>query len=222
MFSKNSNCSKRGIFMETELIKIYDKDRNSLGVVTRSEVHKFGHWHETFHCWFVSRENGNEYVLFQMRSNDKKDFPNLLDITAAGHILADESVQEGIREVKEELGIEISFGELKFLGIINDCIRQENFIDNELCNVFIFESNIGFDEFRLQKEEVSGMLKAEFKDFQQLWAGEKDEISVTGFRNDSSGNALIVNGNVSIKDFVPHDPAYIKAVVKGIREYFNQ
>lgn len=103
--------------METELIKIFDDDGTSIGVATREEVHKKGYWHETFHCWFISREKGVDYLFFQLRSKEKKDYPNLLDIAAAGHILAHETVKDGIKEVNEEIGIDVTWDELISLGV---------------------------------------------------------------------------------------------------------
>lgn len=41
---------------------------------------------------------------------------DLLEIIADGHILANETVNEGIRKVTEELGIKISYEHMDSLG----------------------------------------------------------------------------------------------------------
>ena len=104
--------------MDSEKIRIVDDRRRPLGVTTREEVHRKGYWHETFHCWVCTGDQEEKSVYLQLRSPQKKDFPNLLDITAAGHILADESIEDGIRELHEEIGLPISIEELLSLGII--------------------------------------------------------------------------------------------------------
>ncbi|MFC0271472.1 hypothetical protein ACFFIX_08395 [Metabacillus herbersteinensis] len=88
-----------------------------------------GHWHEAFHCWFIGKEGGIDYVYLQICSNEKKDYPNLLDITAAGHLLSHETIYDGVREVKEELGINVTYAELVPIGVIKYCVTKENFID---------------------------------------------------------------------------------------------
>lgn len=117
-----------------------------------------------FHCWFLKNENNIDYIYFQLRSKVKNDFPNLLDITAAGHILADETVGEGFREIKEELGMDVSMEDLELIGVIKDCIITENFIDKEFGNVYMYRVN---EEpvYKLQKEEVSGIVRTKFKNF---------------------------------------------------------
>ncbi|WP_310793579.1 NUDIX hydrolase [Salipaludibacillus neizhouensis] len=104
---------------EQEKLKIFDDNRNQIGIASRSDVHRVGYWHEVFHCWFVCNIQGTDYIYLQLRSNKKKDYPNLLDITAAGHLLADETVKDGVREIKEEIGIDVAFEELKQLGVID-------------------------------------------------------------------------------------------------------
>ncbi|MBB6453277.1 isopentenyldiphosphate isomerase [Salirhabdus euzebyi] len=84
--------------MDTERLKIFDDNRNELGVASREDVHKKGFWHETIQCWFISREQDADYIYFQIRSEKKKDYPGMYDITAAGHILANETVEDGVRE----------------------------------------------------------------------------------------------------------------------------
>lgn len=94
--------------MENELLKVFDSEGTLKGTASRAEVHKRGLWHETFHCWFLSKEDGRIFIHFQLRGPDKKNFANMLDITAAGHLSSDESVKDGVREIKEELGISLT------------------------------------------------------------------------------------------------------------------
>jgi isopentenyldiphosphate isomerase len=200
--------------MDKEKINIFDENNNHIGVATREEVHRLGHWHETFHCWMMSRENGKDYIHLQICSGKKKDFPNLLDVTAAGHLLANETIADGIREVKEELGIAISFDDLISLGVIKDQIVQDDFIDRELSHVFLYRSEDNlYDRFKLQ-EEVSGIVKAEFASFYELWLGEKIE----GFEITEDGKRTKINGTVSKDSFIPHDKAYYEEVLKSIKK----
>lgn len=208
--------------MENEMLKIFDENKHQIGIATREEVHRLGHWHEAFHCWFVSREEEKDYIYLQLRSDMKKDYPSLLDITAAGHLLAQETVLDGIREIKEEIGIDVSINELESLGVINYCVVKENFIDKEIAYVFLYRYNNTFEEFTLQKEEVSGMLKTEFDDFYELWIGDLEQISVKGFKIDSGGNRVMVDKIVEINQFVPHEISFYQSVVKLIKEKIQE
>ncbi|WP_075620120.1 NUDIX hydrolase [Paenisporosarcina indica] len=203
---------------EQEKLKIFDDNRNLIGVASRSDVHRVGYWHEVFHCWFICNEQGIDYIYLQIRSKNKKDYPNLLDITAAGHLLADETVKDGVREIKEEIGIDVAFEELKQLGIINYSVVKENFIDQELANVFLYLSENNFDDFTLQEEEVSGIVRAKFTDFTQLWYGERDEIEINGFEINNDGNKLIIKENITRVKFVPHEISFYKEVIQKIQE----
>lgn len=208
--------------METELIQIFDENRNAVGTATRAEVHKRGHWHETFHCWVISRENGIDYIDLQIRSPLKKDFPNLLDITAAGHLLAHESVREGIREVNEELGIHVPFNDLLSLGIITDQIITGDFIDREFCHVYLYKSKYQQADYRPQQEEVSGVVKAKFDDFYQLWTGGRAELEAEGFEITAAGERVSLTMRLDKSRFVPHEQSYYEAIVKLIRNQIGK
>lgn len=199
--------------MESEILAIFDEQQNRVGVAPRADVHRIGHWHETFHCWVIAKEDGIDYIYFQIRSAAKKDFPNLLDTTAAGHILAHEEICDGIREVQEELGITVSFNELVSLGVIKNCIIMDDFVDKELCNVFLYQSKESMDQYSLQKEEVSGIVKTEFAAFYELWLGKKTEIKVEGFVIDEAGKNVSINRMVNKNDFVPHERSYYKSII---------
>lgn len=102
-------------------------------------------------------------------------------------MLADETVEDGVREIKEELGIDVAFEKLIKLGVVDYSVVQEDFIDKELANVFLYKSTNDLDDFTLQVEEVSGIVKATFFDFSQLWFGAVDEIEISGFEIKDDG-----------------------------------
>lgn len=203
--------------MDTELLNIFDDDRKQIGVASREVVHKKGYWHETFHCWFIRRENDQDYIYFQNRSREKKDYPDLLDITAAGHLLSHESVMDGIREVEEELGINVAFEDLVPLGVIGYCAEKENFIDKELAHVFLYHSEHQLDDFNPQLEEVSGIVQIALNDFYELWFNGKETIAAEGFEI-SMGKRILVSRLVAKEDFVPHEDDYYRRVLHSIRE----
>ncbi|MDX8362601.1 MULTISPECIES: NUDIX hydrolase [Bacillaceae] len=208
--------------MEKELIKVFDESQNECGVATRDEVHKFGYWHETFHCWFISKDNGKDYIYFQKRSAIKKDYPNLLDITAAGHILANETMSDGVREVHEELGIQVTMEELVSLGIFKYCVIHEQLVDKEIANVFLFDYKSNMENFKLQKEEVSGIVKADFNHFSELWLGGRTHLNIVGFEIDENGRRLPIDQIVSKAEFVPHEQVYYESIISKINKYIKK
>ncbi|MBS4201366.1 NUDIX domain-containing protein [Bacillus sp. FJAT-49732] len=194
--------------MENEILNIFDERGKVMRKESRRVVHEKGYWHETFQCWIVGKENGTDYIYFQIRSDEKADFPGLLDITAAGHILSHETVEDGIREVQEELGINVTMNELIPLGIIKNTIVTGHFIDNEFGNNFLYISEQPLT-FKLQVEEVSGIVKANFNDFYQFCFGEVEEILVIS-------ETESIHQYISKNDFVPHQDTYFKTVAKRI------
>ncbi|MFC4403743.1 NUDIX hydrolase [Gracilibacillus xinjiangensis] len=203
--------------METEQLKIFDNKGNEIGAATRSDVHRLGYWHEVFHCWFVGKEEDTNYIYLQLRSANKKDYPNLYDITAAGHLLADETVEDGVREIDEELGISVSFQELTPLGVIHYCTTKENFIDKEIANVYLLKTNKKMEDFTLQKEEVAGIVKVKFTDFEALWIGEKDKIDISGFAINDIGEKKFVEDRAGRDKFVPHQADFYQTVIGKIK-----
>ncbi len=208
--------------METEKINIYDEHGKQQGIATRQAVHQKGYWHETFHCWVVSRQDDRDVIYLQLRSEGKKDFPKLFDITAAGHLLAGETVEDGIREVREELGLEVDFEELIYLGMIKDQLAINNFLDNERCHCFLYKGRENIDDtFELQLEEVSGMAKLEFEELTALIKGEKEEVQVEGFEITGNGRK-IVKKMIGLRDLVPHSPEYLKKITELIGQQLDE
>ncbi|MCG7346544.1 NUDIX domain-containing protein [Sporosarcina sp. ACRSL] len=179
-----------------ERLKVFDEHYRYVRDETRDTVHKKGLWHETFHCWLVDGTN----VLIQKRSATKKDFPGLYDITAAGHLMANEEIMDGIREVEEELGIEVDPFKIKRMGVVRDTITLPGFIDNEFSNVFFYKSNFSLTDFSLQQEEVESIHAVSIEDLQSLFKREVEQIILSN------------SSEITLSDFVPHETEYFLAI----------
>lgn len=202
--------------MDEEMIMACEEDGTSIRIATREEIHIKGLWHETFHCWIVEIKDGTPYIHLQLRSSDKKDFPDLLDISAAGHILAHESIVDGVREIEEELGIDVKFEDLISLGVIKDQLSLKNFKDNERCHVFLYKTAHDLNgAYRFQKEEVAGMFKFDFQDFYHLCMGDKERIEST---DELASSHTPSRKSVALADLVPHGASYLEQVVIRIQK----
>ena len=108
--------------MSDEMVDIFDEGYRKRGIANRDLAYVYGMWLNSFHCWLFRRSNGGQ-ILFQKRSSSKKLFPDCLDISAAGHLQTGEVALEGIREIEEELGIQVDSSKLIPLGLKHDTAR---------------------------------------------------------------------------------------------------
>ena len=102
-----------------EKIDILDELGEKTGrVAWKSEAHRDGLWHRCFHLWIVDPGDASEgpSLFVQRRALGKETWPNRLDVTAAGHLMAGESGLDGLRELEEELGLLVGTNEVTSLG----------------------------------------------------------------------------------------------------------
>ena len=129
----------------SEYWDIYDENRNKTGRThLRGDEMQSGDYHLVIHvCIFNSK---NE-LLIQRRHPDKIGWPGIWDISAAGSALQDEDSRlAAIREVKEELGIEINLDGLRPHFTIN--------FDQGFDDYWFIEQEIDLKDITLQPEEV--------------------------------------------------------------------
>jgi isopentenyldiphosphate isomerase len=207
---------------EKEMIKIFDENMKEIGVASRCEAHKNGLWHQTFHCWIVRKEGDKNYLLFQKRGENKKDFPSILDITAAGHIMANEGIEDGIRELNEELGINVDFKLLIPLGIRPEFIKSPNMINREFCHTFMYRIDQNLLDYNIQEDELDGLVQIEIQDGLKLFSGEVDKINASGFQIKYSIKHPM-NIEVSLYDIIPrHNRYYLKILIMAERYFENK
>lgn len=122
-------------------------------IETREICHEQGLWHRAVYGFIFNKEGD---VLLQKRSVNKKLWPSLWDVTAGGHVLAGEfGMQAIIREIKEELNIDVNEDEVKYLVCSTSSGQKGNIINNHFNEAFIINKDIDISQIKLQKEEVS-------------------------------------------------------------------
>ncbi|RNB86016.1 NUDIX hydrolase [Brevibacillus panacihumi] len=200
-----------------EKLDIYDEQGRHIGVKPRSEVHRAGDWHQTFHCWLYRRAGEQIHLLFQKRHPEKDTCPNLLDITSAGHLLAGERPEDGVRELAEELGLHIAYEALAPVGVIRDVMTGPQIVDKEMCHVFLYECDQPLSDYKLQEEEVVGLLWVELDEIVDLFAGKTTSIQASGFLLQEDGAARDCALEVGLSDFVAHEPHYYHQVFTALQ-----
>jgi len=186
-----------------EILDIYDEDLKWLGTKDRAAVHRDGDWHKVFHCWIAYRgPDGRDYLVVQRRGPNTQTFPNLLDITAAGHYQAGESVRDGVREVHEELGIDVDFDKLIPLGVHISVGRYNGLIDRQFADVFLYIYNQDIADYQYQVEEVAGLVALPVDEGLALFAGECKTVTARAVG--------VQNGDVAISldDFIYTPDSY--------------
>jgi isopentenyldiphosphate isomerase len=204
--------------IQDERFDIYNERKEWQGTAPRREVHREGYWHETFHCWIWRQGPSGPELLFQQRHPEKDTFPGLLDISCAGHLLAGEKVEQGVRELAEELGLKAQFEDLTGCGVY----RSEKHLpgggwDREFCNVFLLRCDQSLTDYQLQIEELTGLYAIPLHLVQQLVADQVSVIKAEGVVP-VQDQLQRIQRSFKPADFVPHDKDYYKLVLHHLSQ----
>ena len=121
-------------------------------VASRDRCHTEGLWHRAVYGFVIDK---NKNVLLQKRSANKKAWPNMWDVTVGGHVDAGEFGRQAlIREAKEELGLDITDDEIKYL-VGSTSIDTAKGINKHYNECYLILKDVDISEIKLQKEEVS-------------------------------------------------------------------
>ena len=178
----------------TELWQLYDERGQALVEkgAGKDEVFSKGLLHGAAHVWIWRATPNGPEILLQRRGSAKKTWPNLLDISAAGHIdLGEGPLAAALRETKEELGIDVPPHSPKLITIHRTRLESaEQFIENEFQWLYVMQLS-GVADFVSPAREVGSLTWKPF----QLFRKEVFE-----------------NGDL----YVPHGRQYFELVVKAI------
>ncbi|MEG2289257.1 MAG: GNAT family N-acetyltransferase [Clostridium sp.] len=129
-----------------ELWDVYDKYREATGRThERGNKMTDGDYHMVVHIWII---NDRGEFLIQKRQPWKIGWPNMWDCATAGSAQqGDNSTMAVIREVKEELGLDINPRKLEPLFTVK--------FANGFDDIWIIRDNINIEDLKLQYEEVA-------------------------------------------------------------------
>ena len=131
-----------------EFWDLYTKDRQKTGkTMERGAKHPNGFYRLVVHIVIF---NSRGQMLIQQRQADKFGWPSMWDVTASGSAITGETSSDAAeREIREELGLSISFAELR--------PSLTTYWPEGFGDVYLIERDLDIDALTLQKEEVQAV-----------------------------------------------------------------
>lgn len=145
----------------TEYFDVLNEIGAKTGIVkARHHVHRDGDWHRAVHVWIYAQSTHR--LLIQKRAECKESWPNLWDISAAGHVTAgDQSLETAQRETQEELGVDVPIEAIEPLFSMQSSFNtnDDTFVNNEFIDVYLVtvKDEVSVDSFTLQQSEVAAV-----------------------------------------------------------------
>lgn len=142
-----------------EYLDIIDENGKIIAKEDRKTVHKNGLKHHASGIVILDKSGGG--FLSQQRAYNKDKNPGLFDISASGHVPAGQNVLKSLlREIKEELGIEIDIKQIKLFDKYwrRETFNNGRFIENELDYIYITQAHIDLSKITIQEEEVEQVI----------------------------------------------------------------
>jgi isopentenyldiphosphate isomerase len=203
-----------------EILQIYSKNGKKLKKkLSKGIVHSEGHWHRSFHCWIYSIKNKEVFLHFQRRSITKTLEPNKFDIAVAGHYILDEGIEGGLREIREELGIEVSLSDILYVGT-RKCVSSpfKGYINKEFQDVFVMEYKSEIETYTPNLQEVSEIFEIEIDSFLSFLNDSQILLNISGICFTKKGHGR-KECQIAMKDFFIDTDNYYLIVSHFIRNY---
>lgn len=200
-----------------EYLDIYNDNHELIGTCEKKLAHKLGMWHEVFTCQFINEEK--ETAIFQIKNHNHNNIhdKDLIEITVGGHYKAGEKMKDGVRELKEETGIDVDFEDLKYLGVRQVATTvNPSYIVREFQHIFLGFTNKDITEFNSLDDEVTEFIEFNIDELIELLLGKKEFI----YGNTGKEKIKITTENF-VENYLKGDKLYLRLLIAAKR-YINK
>lgn len=189
-----------------EYVRVLNKKKETIGKCLKSEVHHKGLWHEVFACLLVDKDKKKVYLQYKSNKHNDLSSMNKVDISVGGHLLYDENVGDGIREIKEESSIDVNYDDLEYVGERDiDVYINDDYIIREFIYLHILFGKFDLNKLKSIDDEVLYFIEFDLDDLIDFVLFKKDFI--------------IGNTPLGKKEFKKDD--FIKAYLEEDHFYYN-
>lgn len=157
--------------MDKELMDVYDENKNLTGKnIYRKDMDtlKENEYIITSHCFII---NSSNQILLTQRSLNT-DRKGKWEDTHGGVKAGETSIDAIIRELKEEIGINVKPSELKLIKTIKK--------KNAFRDIYILKKDVALESLILNKNEVMDCKYVTINEFKEMI--EKEECTFTSFK----------------------------------------
>ena len=197
-----------------ELLDVLDGAGELTGEAkARADVHRDGDWHRCFHLWIV-RDDG--YVLVQRRSRHKDIEPNKIDTTVGGHFASGEALHDVVREVEEEIGLEVSADALSYLETRRLERHYTELIDREFQDIYILREQQPLEHYAPHRFELTALYEAPLPRLIDLYE-HGSSLAVAGWDGYGRRNDALL----SAADVIEHDRVQMAQTLKKVHAWLE-
>lgn len=150
-----------------EMLSVFSRDGKYIGSRTRNFCHSEnpGVYHKSVFIWFI---NSKGEVLVTKRNQNKKQYPGKWEMAVAGHVDDGETIVDTcLREIKEELGINVLKDEIQYL---TEWIIDEEW---ELAQIYLVKKDVDLKDITLEEDELDDVKWLNYNDFLDLLYSDK-------------------------------------------------